>query len=195
MSVQSGLSGGTYFWSDSNGVFFFHQILSLSSDSAQKNSLGLSGKLFNSHVFPHRSGHLFFQKLFFVSLHSQSETTEGEARKIVAPDKWKKEKMTQKSKKKTVKELNDDFIAFEEKFKSMEMMINHLNAKVALLESKKEEHLQTLGDKDEKEVKEFVCKICDSKFPKCRTLKVHMKEQHKKEIKCRFCDEKNLWDI
>ena len=50
------------------------------------------------------------------------------------------------------------------------MLINHLNAKVALLESKKEEHPQTLtnhvGENNEKEVKEFVCKICDSKFSK-----------------------------
>ena len=87
--------------------------------------------------------------------------------------------MAQKSKKKTVKELNDDFIAFEEKFKSMEMLINHLNKKVALLESKKEEHPQTLmnslGENNEKEVKEYVCKICDSKFSNYKTLKVHMK--------------------
>ena len=102
--------------------------------------------------------------------------------------------MAQKSKKKTVKELNDDFIAFEDKFKSMEMLINHLNAKVALLESRKEEHPQTLtnrmGENNENKVKEFVCKICDSKFSKCTTLRVHMKEQHKKEIKCTLCEDK-----
>jgi expansin (peptidoglycan-binding protein) len=41
MSVRSGLSGGTYFWSDLDGVCFFHQITSLSLDPAQKNYGGV----------------------------------------------------------------------------------------------------------------------------------------------------------
>ena len=93
--------------------------------------------------------------------------------------------MDQKNKKKTIKELNDDFIAFEEK--SMEMLFNDLNAKVALLENKKEEHPETLKDNldenNEKEAKENVCKMCDSKFSKRNALKAHIKEQHKKEVK------------
>ena len=71
--------------------------------------------------------------------------------------------MAQKYKKKTVKELN-------------------------------EEHHQTfmnsLGENNEKEVKEYVCKSCDSKFSNYKTLKVHMKEKHKKGIKCNLCDDK-----
>ena len=44
--------------------------------------------------------------------------------------------MAQKLKRKTVKELNDDFNIFEEKFKSMEVLVDLLNAKVKMLEKK-----------------------------------------------------------
>ena len=47
--------------------------------------------------------------------------------------------MAHKTKKKTVKELNDDFNIFEEKFKSIEVLVDHLNAKIVVLEKKLEE--------------------------------------------------------
>jgi hypothetical protein len=45
MSVQSGLSGGTFFLCDFDGVCFFHQITSLPLDPAKKNMMGVSQKI------------------------------------------------------------------------------------------------------------------------------------------------------
>ena len=109
-------------------------------------------------------------------------------RQIVGLDKLKK-----KSKKKTVKELNDNFSIFEEKLKSMEVLVDQLNAKVEFLEKTVEEpphKFQNIHDESNTIDKEYSYKLCDFKCVKNKKLKVHLKEKHNKEINCKECDKR-----
>ena len=108
--------------------------------------------------------------------------------KVVGP-----EDMAHKTKKKTVKELNDDFNIFEEKFKSMEALVDHLNAKIVVLEKKIEEtpgNFQTVLSESSEMERVYDCKLCDFKSTKKKNLKVHIKEKHRNEIKCKVCGER-----
>ena len=97
--------------------------------------------------------------------------------------------MAQKIKKKTVKDLTEDFIVMKNKFNQFEKLFALLSQKVEKYEKQDKEN--SLEDENiEKRPKEYLCKRCDSVFSDNKKLKVHTKEEHGKEIKCNICDEK-----
>ena len=97
--------------------------------------------------------------------------------------------MAQKGKKKTIKDLTEEFEVLENKFNQFEKMFANLSKKVEKYEKQDKEN--SLEDENiAKRTKEYHCKRCDLVFSDNKKLKVHIKEQHRKEIKCSICDEK-----
>ena len=99
--------------------------------------------------------------------------------------------MAQKLKKKTVKDLNEDIIQFENKLEKLYNLINVLYAKVAALKKKDEDRpsnpditSRQPNKKNEDLSRKYSCKKCDIDFESKKTLKVHIKDTYGKEIKC-----------
>ena len=94
-------------------------------------------------------------------------------------------------KKKTVKELNEDLIAMENKFQEM---FKYQSKRIETLEKQVNEKNVPKAPTTES-VKNYVngekyhCKRCDSNFKHKHELKVHIRESHKKETKCTVCGE------
>ena len=67
----------------------------------------------------------------------------------------------------------------------MEVIVAHLNAKVKFLEKKVVETPDKVQnnhcERIEKD-REHICKLCDFKCVKNKILKVHLKENHRREI-------------
>ena len=100
--------------------------------------------------------------------------------------------MTHKIKKKTVKELNKDLILMETRLEKFEKMVDCLTKKLEALENHNEDipDVKKMGsEKGGNETSEYTCKVCDCMFKRNSELKVHMKEKHKREIKCNICGE------
>ena len=100
--------------------------------------------------------------------------------------------MAHKMKKKTVKELNEDFILMENKLEKFEKMVNNLTAKIEALEKHKKDspNVSKSGPESENvDENKYACKKCDCIFGRKDELKLHLKEKHKPEIKCNMCGE------
>ena len=93
-------------------------------------------------------------------------------------------------KKKTVKELNEDMIAMENKFQEM---FYNLSTKIEAFQKQVKEKTAPIATAVErvKDVNDdkFPCKRCDSSFKQKDELKVHMKQKHKMQTKCKVCEE------
>ena len=100
--------------------------------------------------------------------------------------------MTHKIKKKTVKELNEDLILMEAKLEKFENIVDCLTKKLEVLEKHNKDipNVRKVGpERGKGDTSEYACKLCECMFKRNNELKVHMREKHKREIKCNVCSE------
>ena len=120
------------------------------------------------------------------------------------------------TKKKTVKELHEDFKVLEDKVGKLERFkevfdklsmvdIGELEKKVKIIDDAtsdpKIQHLEKkvnenfvslkklLSKKEENKENKFPCKKCSSIFTDKATMKTHTREKHETRIKCKLCEE------
>ena len=137
----------------------------------------------------------------------QSVTTTGGTQKPFAP------KMT---KKKTVKELHEDFKVLEDKVEKLEKFkevfdklnildLGELEKKIKMIDdAKNDQNIQNLekkvnensillkkliGRKEENKESNFPCKKCNSIFADKASMQTHIREKHLTIKKCKVCDE------
>ena len=119
------------------------------------------------------------------------------------------DKTNQKSKRKTVKDLNIYAEALEKRLDDMQEIFNKVlkldpklieeglkaEVKNANLILKLEKRVNTIDkkvkniDSEKKEIQSHRCHKCEKDFRDNTVLKEHMKRQHPIKIRCRFCDE------
>ena len=95
-----------------------------------------------------------------------------------------KGKISEKNKKKTIKDLEIELSNFKE---FVDKKVSELLSKINILEIKLKNNCN--DDKTMKQSK-FICKQCDQSFNSNKTLKSHRQKEHPIVISCKVCEDK-----